>query len=122
MSGFGAATVADAGFPLGVVVPPPQAARSKTPARPTAARLLIRAPPQTGVTEGRRGWRIRLERPPALQRTADRHLVRVLEVSAHRKTARQPRHTHAASGQELRDVHRRRLTLEIRIRREDELF
>src|SRR5216683_5267631 len=124
MSGFGAATVADAdaGFALGVAVPPPQAATSKALARPTAARLLIRAPPQTGVTAGRREWRIRLERPPALQRSADRHLVRILEISAHRKTARETRHANSVSRQQLRDVHRRCLALEIRIRRHDELI
>src|SRR5437870_13708897 len=99
MSGLGAATVADAGFPLGVVVPPPQATRSKPLARPTAARLLIRAPPQTGVTEVRREWRIRLECPPALQRAADRHLVRIFQVPTHRKAPGQPRHSHSISGQ-----------------------
>ncbi len=63
-----------------------------------------------------------LESPPTLQRSADRHLVRVLEVSAHRKTARETSYPYPASGEQLRDVHRRRLAFEIRIRREDELL
>src|SRR4051812_11200021 len=66
--------------------------------------------------------RVRLERTPTLQRSADGHLVRVLKVPAHRQAPGQACEPGARAGEQLADVHRRALAFQIRVRCEDHLL
>src|SRR5439155_5376302 len=58
----------------------------------------------------------------ALQRATHRHFVGPLQVAPHGEAASKPGHAHAISRCELRDVHRRRVAFEIRVRGEDHLL
>ena len=53
-------------------------------------------------------------RPPALQRTGQRNLIRILQVAAHRQPARQPRHGYVDTGQLLEDIRGGVLALQAR--------
>src|SRR5574337_624786 len=59
---------------------------------------------------------------PPLQRLGKRHLVGVLQVTAHRQAASDSRDPNGERFQQTREVHRRRLALDVRIRGQDHLF
>src|SRR5574337_322110 len=59
---------------------------------------------------------------PPLQRLGKRHFVGVLQVTAHRQAASDSRDPNGERFQQTREVHRRRLTLDVRIRGQDHLF
>src|SRR5215217_2209465 len=79
--------------------------------------------PRPGAGSHRSNGRRRtfLEFAPALEGLRERDLVGVLEVAADGKTAREARHPHAERLEERRDVHRRRVSLEVGVRRDDHL-
>ena len=64
---------------------------------------------------------LRKERAAARERPAERDLVRVLEVAAHRQAAGDPGDPHPERAEQLAEVERRRLTLDVRVRAEDDL-
>src|SRR5260370_8061714 len=49
----------------------------------------------------------------ALERTPERHFVGVLEIAADRQPARDPGHEHPERLQQPREIHRRRLALDV---------
>src|SRR3954454_1610650 len=94
------------------------------PSRPRSARSTPGAPSRTARAPGRpprgpTGARSHLS--PALERLRQGDLVRVLEVAAHGQTAREPRHADAERFHQRRDVHRGRVSLEVRVGRQDAL-
>src|SRR5919198_2380676 len=57
----------------------------------------------------------------ALEGPRERHLVRVLQITPHRETTGDPRDPDPERPEELREVERRRLALDVGVRRQDDL-
>src|SRR3954468_3165034 len=60
--------------------------------------------------------------PPALERPDQRHLVGIFEVAADRQASGDPADAADGALEPLGQIHRRRLALECRVRREDDLL
>src|SRR5262249_25712952 len=58
----------------------------------------------------------------ALEGTAEGDLVCILEVAADGQPAREPSHLHAERAEQADEIHRGRFSLDVRVRREDDLL
>src|SRR6266567_2117276 len=80
-------------------------------------------PIQHSPHRSRRAFQLELpDFAATLERLAERHLVRVLEIAAHRKSARDARDPHAERLEKLGQVDGRRLALDARIGRENDFL
>ena len=68
------------------------------------------------------GLSVRVDVPAAFEGTAERELVGVLEVAAHRQPARDPGDPHAERLEQPAEVQRGGLALDVRVRAEDDLL
>src|SRR6185436_7485897 len=99
------------------------AATHTTPIAKTIAQPIVGLESATPALSPRvPGRATSLHLPAALQRLGEGDLVRVLEVSTDRESASQPRDGDAQWFEQRGDVHRGRVSLQVRVRREDDLL